>query len=105
MMMKGVFMQAIRKIVTREIFKNFEVPKEFGDRFEMILLPIQTIDNEKLRIENEKSFEEMSAEERWKKFGNWSDEDLKECVLETNRYIFKKMDEEYGEEDYKAWQK
>lgn len=32
-------MYAIREIVTRDIFKNFEVPKEFGDEFEMILIP------------------------------------------------------------------
>lgn len=32
-------MQAIREIVTRDIFKNFDIPKEFGDEFEMILMP------------------------------------------------------------------
>lgn len=32
-------MQAIREIVTRNIFKNFDIPKEFGDEFEMILVP------------------------------------------------------------------
>lgn len=36
-------MQAIREIVTRDIFKNFEVPKEFGDEFEMILVPTQDV--------------------------------------------------------------
>ena len=35
-------MRALRKIVTREIFKDFEVPKEFGEKFEMILLPIDS---------------------------------------------------------------
>ena len=43
-------MQAIREIVNRDTFKNFEIPKEFGDRFEMILLPIE---NTELRIEND----------------------------------------------------
>lgn len=38
-MEKGVTMQAIREIVTRDIFKNFDIPKEFGDEFEMILVP------------------------------------------------------------------
>ena len=33
-------MIALREIVTREIFTGFEVPKEFGDKFEMILVPI-----------------------------------------------------------------
>ena len=32
-------MQAIREIVTRDIFKNFDIPQEFGDEFEMILMP------------------------------------------------------------------
>lgn len=33
-------MQAIREIVSRNIFVNFDIPKEFGDRFEMILVPM-----------------------------------------------------------------
>jgi len=37
-------MQAIREIVSRDIFINFEIPKEFGDRFEMILLPATRLD-------------------------------------------------------------
>jgi len=32
-------MQAIREIVSRDIFVNFNIPKEFGDEFEMILVP------------------------------------------------------------------
>jgi hypothetical protein len=32
-------MTAIREIVNRDIFKNFDIPKEFGDEFEMILVP------------------------------------------------------------------
>jgi len=32
-------MQAIREIVSRDIFTGFDVPKEFGDEFEMILIP------------------------------------------------------------------
>lgn len=36
-------MQAIREIVTRDIFKNFNIPEEFGDEFEMILVPVNTI--------------------------------------------------------------
>ena len=95
-------MQAIRKIVTRGDFKNFNIPEEFGDKFEMILLPIE---DGGWRMENERGFDEMSDKERWEKFGNWSDDDYKECILESNRYIFKQMDEEYGEEDYKLWQK
>jgi len=51
-------MQTIRKIVSRENFKNLEIPKEFGDKFEMILFPIENgeagrIENGKLRMENE----------------------------------------------------
>jgi hypothetical protein len=33
-------MIAIRKIVNRDAFNSFEVPKEFGEKFEVIILPI-----------------------------------------------------------------
>ena len=46
-------MQAIKKIVSRENFKNFKIPKEFGERFEMILLPIK---NGELKMENEEQY-------------------------------------------------
>jgi len=36
-------MQAIREIVSRDIFKNFDIPKEFGDEFEMILVPTKDV--------------------------------------------------------------
>lgn len=40
-------MKAIREIVSRDIFVNFDIPKEFGNKFEMILVPIEKIvDNE-----------------------------------------------------------
>jgi len=42
-------MQAIREIVNREIFTGYDVPKEFGDEFEMILVPIE---NKEFKIEN-----------------------------------------------------
>ncbi len=32
-------MKAIREIVNKDIFTGYEVPKEFGDEFEMILIP------------------------------------------------------------------
>ena len=42
-------MQAIREIVSRNIFVNFDIPKEFGDRFEMILVPMdENISNEQI---------------------------------------------------------
>ncbi len=37
-------MQVIRKIVNRDIFKSFEIPKEFGDEFEMILVPTKDLE-------------------------------------------------------------
>lgn len=41
-------MQAIREIVSRNIFVNFDIPKEFGDKFEMILVPMdENISNER----------------------------------------------------------
>jgi len=33
-------MQAIRQIIDREAFSTLEVPKEFGDTFEIIILPV-----------------------------------------------------------------
>jgi len=37
-------MIALREIVTRDTLRNFEVPKEFGDEFEMILVPVNNIE-------------------------------------------------------------
>lgn len=37
-------MVALREIVNRETLKNFEVPEEFGNEFEMILVPINNIE-------------------------------------------------------------
>lgn len=42
-------MQAIREIVTRDIFKNFNIPEEFGDEFEMILVPVNAIAESKAK--------------------------------------------------------
>jgi hypothetical protein len=42
-------MQAIREVLDREALKNYVVPTEFGNKFEMILVPIE---NEELKIEN-----------------------------------------------------
>jgi hypothetical protein len=50
-------MIALREIVNREIFTGFEVPKEFGDRFEMILVPI-----------NEPIINEKEEKESWMKY-------------------------------------
>lgn len=36
-------MQAIREIVSRDMLKNFNIPKEFGDEFEMILIPTKDL--------------------------------------------------------------
>ena len=43
-------MIALRTIVSRENFKNFEIPEEFGNKFEIILLPVE---NGELRMESE----------------------------------------------------
>lgn len=43
-------MQAIREIVTRDIFTGFEIPKEFGERFEMILVPIVDIATQNSKV-------------------------------------------------------
>lgn len=39
-------MIALREIVTRDIFKDFKVPQEFGNEFEMILVPINTLEED-----------------------------------------------------------
>jgi len=33
-------MIALREVVSREDFKNLEIPQEFGEKFEVILIPI-----------------------------------------------------------------
>ena len=54
-------------------------------------------------IDNEKSFDEMSDEERWDKFGNW--EPNAKTMNMCCAYVMNKVDEENGEENYEAWQK
>lgn len=93
-------MLAMREIVSRDIFTGFEVPKEFGDEFEMILVPINHLSNSS---SEEKSFEDMTDEQRWEKYGNWdpSAKNMNMCCAS----MMNKLDEEYGSEDYEAWQK
>jgi len=83
-------MQAIREIVNRDTFKNFEIPKEFGDRFEMILLPIENeevgkIENGKLRMENENRgyFEIEDKNGISHKIPNWTEDEFKELGLRS----------------------
>ena len=58
-------MQAIREIVSREMLKNFNIPEEFGDEFEMILIPtkdlqigtnIESEDQKLMRYQSENGF-------------------------------------------------
>ena len=44
-------MQAIRQIIDREAFSTLKVPKEFGDTFEVIILPVSddAVSNDKNR--------------------------------------------------------
>ena len=54
----GITMQAIREIVSRDIFTGYEIPEEFGSKFEMILIPIEYDDSrEKNSDEREKVYE------------------------------------------------
>ncbi|MDQ7068654.1 MAG: hypothetical protein Q9M40_12140 [Sulfurimonas sp.] len=52
-------MLAIREIVTRDIFTGYEVPEEFGDEFEMILVPI----NNRIKNEEEEKIKMKHQEE------------------------------------------
>lgn len=89
-------MIALREIVTRDIFKNFEVPKEFGDEFEMILVP--TID-----LQNSVTSKNMINEDKWAKFGDWYPD--AESMSLCSSSMLKKLDDELGSEDYLQWQK
>lgn len=48
-----ITMQAIREIVGRDIFTGYEIPKEFGSQFEMILIPVNSNNETKKVEENE----------------------------------------------------
>ncbi|MFA6395848.1 MAG: hypothetical protein WCW84_07765 [Sulfurimonas sp.] len=74
-------MHAIREIVSRDIFKNFDIPEEFGDTFEMILVPVNNIavnnGQEDSKKENEKFLaanynaaikEDAKEDEIWSKY-------------------------------------
>ena len=83
-------MQAIRKIVSRDIFKNFEIPKEFGDRFEMILLS----------IENDRGYFEIEDKNGvLHKVPNWTEDEFKELGL---RSFFEEYDNEKENELFLA---
>ncbi len=47
-------MIALRDIVSRDIFDGYDVPLEFGDKFEMILIPLNDISTNKKNEKNEK---------------------------------------------------
>lgn len=89
-------MQAIREIVTRDIFKNYEIPKDFGDEFEMILVP--TVDLSQSRVVN---FESLSNEEKWEKYGNWEPSAKTMNMCCSN--MLSNLEKECGSEDIKAW--
>lgn len=59
-------MQVIREIVTREALKNYVIPDEFGNQFEMILLPIKNnFSNNILRKKNKEIMDEVSENEQF----------------------------------------
>ena len=66
-------MQAIREIVSRDIFKGYDIPKEFGNEFEMILVPLNdvVIDERKeiMRLQEENGFSQtilaQESEDVW----------------------------------------
>ena len=99
-------MQAIRKIITKEDFKNFEIPQELGDKFEIILLPIK---NEELKIQreeqNHKKYQEKNIlyknvlSEKSKDI--WSEEKENELFLAS---IYDAVIQENDKED-KIWSK
>jgi hypothetical protein len=43
-------MNAVREIVTRQTLKQYKVPEEFGESFEMILLPLNGAKTENERF-------------------------------------------------------
>ena len=75
-------MIALREIVSRENFKNFEIPEEFGDEFEMILLPIE---NGELRMESEDTnyFEIKDKNGVLHKIPNWTEDEFREFGLKN----------------------
>jgi len=46
-------MEAIRKIISREEFKNISIPKTFGDRIEVVIMPFPTENSANSKAENE----------------------------------------------------
>jgi hypothetical protein len=64
-------MLAIREIVNRDIFQGYDIPKEFGENFEMILVPLdENIQNEQfLAATYNNTIEENSTEDKiWMKY-------------------------------------
>ena len=53
-------MDVIREIVSREIFNGYDVPKEFGDRFEMVLVPLNDLN---AKYKTDKNVVLMKAQE------------------------------------------
>ena len=53
--------------------------------------------------DNEKNLDDTTDEQKWEEYGNWnpSAENMDMCYAN----MMNKLDEEYGSEDYKTWQK
>ena len=53
-------MQAIRKVIDRKIIKTLNIPENYGDKVEIIILPYK----EKKRIDFNESLEYMKLQEQ-----------------------------------------
>ncbi len=98
-------MIALREIVNRDIFKDFEVPKEFGNEFEMILVPINNVT--KKNAENNTLMQHQEENGFSKNILAQTSEDIWDEVSENEHFlgaIYNSVIEENDEED-KIWSK
>jgi hypothetical protein len=76
-MLEVTYMQVVRKIVKRESIKSIFVPEEFGDRVEIIVLPVSY---EQDRDESE-YFECVAEDGTVYRLKDWTDEEFNKAGM------------------------
>ena len=53
----------------------------------------------------EKSFRDMTDEEKWEAYGALDAKSEKQMELSQHQYVFEQLEKEYGSEEYDKWKK
>ena len=53
----------------------------------------------------EKSFQDMTDDEKWETYGAFDSESEKRMELSRHQYVLEQLEKEYGSEEYDKWKK